>query len=155
MARLWSAKVKGSGPLDDHHAVRYCSLRTLDCEGRPTLEAFKLRKDETYLSAFWLEYFEDTPQYSRIDQVRRAAPKINLKLRKSGRLVELEVRQVREAGRAVNCQLCIGPRDDVDEPSHVGIDGWASEEQHALVAERLLEIARREGTVLHPGVEAE
>lgn len=47
-------------PRDDHHVVRYCPLRVLDNDGRPTLVAFDLRDDESYLSVNWLEYFRDT-----------------------------------------------------------------------------------------------
>lgn len=154
MARLKPTVVTIPSPRDDHHALRYCSATRLDGECRPTLLAFQLREHERYLSAFWLEYFEDTAQHDRIDQVRQAAARVKLTLSENGRFVELEVRDIKEAGHAENCELCVGPRDDVDEPSHVGIDGWESEEQGALVAERLLEVARRKETVLHLGAEA-
>ena len=157
MACLQPSVAERSGPLDDHHVVRYCSSSRLGRDGLPTLEAFELREGESYLSTFWLEYFEDTTQYSRIEQVRQAAPRVHLTLTKRGRLLELEVRDIREAGRAEYCQLRIGPRDDVDEPCHVGVDGWESEEQRTLIAERLLNfirdsVTRRLGRVtLHPG----
>ena len=139
---------------DDHHVVRYCPLRALDNDGRPTLVAFDLRDDESYLSANWLEYFQDTAQRSRIDQVREAMSR-RLTLGRRGRLLELEVEDVKEAGSTVGCALRIEPRDDdddpshgCDDPSHVGIDGWQSDAEHALVAAQLLEIARR--APLHP-----
>ena len=77
---------RGIRPPDDHHVVRYCSKSRLGRDGLPTLEVFDLREGESYLSAFWLEYFEDTTQPSRIDQVRQAAPRAGLTLTKGGRL---------------------------------------------------------------------
>lgn len=122
--------------------VRYCPLRALDNDGRPTLVAFDLRDDESYLSVNWLEYFQDTAQRSRIDQVREAMGR-RLTLGRRGRLLELEVQDVKEAGGMVGCELRIEPRDNHDDPSHAGIDGWGSAEEHALVAAQLLEIALR------------
>lgn len=157
MACLQPSVAEGAEPADDHHVVRYCSKSRLGRDGLPTLEAFELREGESYLSAFWLEYFAGTTKHRRIDQVRQAATRVRLTLTEGGRLLELKVRDVREAGRAENCELRIHPRDDVDEPSHMGIDGWESEEQRALVAERLLAIVRDSEArglgraTLHPG----
>lgn len=141
MARLQPSEVTATELRDDHHVVRYCRRLALDNSGRPTLVAFELRNDESYLSTHWLEYFENTPQSSRIDQLRQAISE-RLSLGATGRLLELRVHAVREAGSSANCTLHIALRDNRRfGPSHAGIDGWRSPEEHALVAERLLEIA--------------
>jgi hypothetical protein len=40
-----------------NHIIRFCPKYTLDENGNPTGDAFKLRKDEEYISVDWYEFF--------------------------------------------------------------------------------------------------
>ena len=44
---------------NEEHVTRFCPKYTLDEYGIPTGDAFKLRKDETYISVDWYEFFID------------------------------------------------------------------------------------------------
>ena len=114
---------------DEDHVVRYAKFTDILDDGKLNCSAFQLRATDSGLSVNWLEYFRDRPKSEQIDEIRC---QIRLTLRRSGRLVELNVGMTREhvgqrldEFRFVHAPL---PADDSHEadPSHSEIVGLPS-----------------------------
>ncbi len=73
---------------DAAHVVRYANSRNLHDDGTVDAAVFRLRPQDSGLSVYWLEYFSDSSKAEQLEQVRRLA---RLNIRRSGRLVELNV----------------------------------------------------------------
>ena len=123
------------GPIpEDHHVVRYCKPSDFD-EGSLTAQAFtpRRKRGEEHLSAHWLEYFGESTRSLAVDRVRGAL-RGKLKLKPTGRLAVLNVRQIKlnvhrikadAPNRTLRAVVDHQPRED--DPSHAGIGGWGAD----------------------------
>lgn len=81
----------GAAIPDENHVARYCKPSSLD-DGQPTVAAFLLRPDETYLSVNWLEFLPGASTAARLVALRAAiASTLAMSPKKSGRYAVLHV----------------------------------------------------------------
>ena len=57
-------------PLEDFIS-RYCKPTSLDENGHPTGQSFRMRTDETYLSVNWIDYFKHSNYEEAIRNIRK------------------------------------------------------------------------------------
>ena len=111
---------------DSDHVVRYAGFTDILDDGTLNCSAFQLRKGETGLSVYWLEYFEDRTKSQQLEEIR---PLIRLKRGRKGGLAELNVGETREhisnrldELRFINVPLLADEKYEAD-PSHSEIMG--------------------------------
>jgi len=127
--------------IEDHHFIaRYCKASVIR-QGLPSSDAFYLRKNESYLSVNWLEYFGELTKSQAIEYVRQAFLDKGYRIRLSGRFVSLQISQVkniisRHSHQPASIVHLPGKRD----PSHCGVYGYTG---HAATDEFIaLKISR-------------
>ncbi len=81
----------GDNLRDEHHVIRYAKPTSIRTDGKVDGSEFRLRPhrpDDTGLSVNWLEYYRDYNKDEQLAEIRRRS---RLKMRKRGRLAELNV----------------------------------------------------------------
>jgi len=133
-------------PIPDiNHVARYCSFRTLDENGNPTLLAFELKDADTYLSVNWLEFFEAGSCGAQIEEVRQAFERKGHSLQKKARFAVLNVRDVCayvHENTSDKRKLEILHKPEPLDPSHSGVFGLQHDSDmivEALLANMVLE----------------
>lgn len=126
----------GDPLADGHHVVRYCPPSQVNDDGLPAVHAFVPRESDTHLSVNWLEYF--TGDIDPIEQLRVVLD-AKLTIKKTGRLVRLNVGDAKSAAHTAGCDsLDIEERPTEDDPSHAGIVGYTHEDLDVATALRSL-----------------
>ena len=93
----------------------------------PEEGAFRLRPNEEYLSANWLEYFHDSDRPAQLAGVRQALAGKGFRMSRAARFAVLNV-----AGAVSRCQELLDTPirfvalGDTRDPSHTGIYGYGS-----------------------------
>ena len=90
--------------------------------------AFIPKQDEEYLSVNWLEYFGETDLGAAVERVREVFRSKNYQVRPNGRFAVLNVGAAKTAVREGVGQSLHINHLPVDDESHSGIFGYASED---------------------------
>ena len=119
---------------DADHVARYCSPRTLEDDGTPAPNAFKLRdRDNCCLSVNWLEYFGAQSVDGNIPHVRNELRHLDLK--ENGRLAVLNVgiaKLVTKTANNVNISVRRDPQSGYQ--SHACIGGYSTNDNAVATA---------------------
>jgi hypothetical protein len=131
---------------DADHIARYCGRAKLDENGRPTGQAFRLRKSsqgiEPFLSVNWLEHLSSGDRSEQIDALRAAfAGKARFTVAASARFAVHQVGALRDYVHQEspdNRNLTILHHPEPDDPSHAALHGL--QEDDDLIAELIADI---------------
>lgn len=135
---------------DDGHVVRHAKGAFID-RGIVNGSAFELRQTDTGLSVNWLECFQGLTKARQLDEIRRLS---RLKMRRSGRLVELNVGATkRHVGSLLETLgFILKPLDADDDheadPSHSEIIGLPP--QGSPDAAKIGDMIAESVTAVHP-----
>ena len=134
---------------DDDHAARYCKPSVVDSDGLPMASAFEPRRDESYLSINWLEYFGAPEPAAAVQHVRAVFRDKGYKLRSAGRFAVINVGSAKDAvheGAGKTLRIDHLPLND--DQSHAGIFGYTTDDL-ALAVELKALVSRQ---AVHPAV---
>ena len=115
--------MKGDLVPDSDHIARYCGGSSVESDGTINRMAFRLRKDEGYLSVNWLEFLEKTSREEAIAEVRNVLRK-KLTLGSRSRIAVADVGSLINHIRAERILNVQHEPELPDEPSHSGIFGY-------------------------------
>lgn len=123
---------------DKDHVARYCLKRSMNTDGTPMPDAFRLRDGETYLSVNWLEYFGMPTIESNMVHVREDFGRKH-SIVKNARFVVLNVgnikRTMEDSGRIVYVKHL----NEDDYPSHASIAYTIHDESAMIVLAGIVE----------------
>ena len=108
---------------DSDHITRYCGGSSVESDGTINRMAFRLRKDEEYLSVNWLEFLEKTSREEEITEVRNVLRK-KLTLGSRSRITVANVGSLINHIRAERILKVQHEPELPDDPSHSGIFGY-------------------------------
>ena len=115
--------------------VHYCSpTRVNDDTGLPMAAAFQLRrdKDETSLSANWIEYFKGSGRDAAVGKIQEALSK-KIKVSEKGRLAILNVgAAIQVAIEATSCALSVVHLPEEEDPSYSRVYGYPDDPELEL-----------------------
>jgi hypothetical protein len=120
---------------DDHHVVRHVSGNNVERDGDQVLgifpQAFRLRDNEEYLSASWLEYFHGSKK-DRLKATREAMRKAR-DVRPSHVLAVGNVLAVKDACKefGLKVRVCHEP-DGQPNPAYTAVRRFSSENDQLL-----------------------
>ncbi len=115
--------MKGDLVPDSDHIARYCGGSSVESDGTINRMAFRLRKDEGYLSVNWLEFLEKTSREEAIAEVRNVLRK-KLTLGSRSRIAVADVGSLINHIRAERILNVQHEPELPDDPSHSGIFGY-------------------------------
>ena len=114
---------------DDDHFSRYCKPTNVDRQGLPMAAAFRLRRDEEYLSANWLECLGAPDLPAAVELIREAFRRKNYALRANGRFAVVNVGAAKTAVyEGVGSSLRIDHLPSGNDQSHAGIFGYTADD---------------------------
>lgn len=117
--------MRGDPLPDTDNVTRYCPLSRLTENGRASPTAFLPKRDEPYLSVFWLEYAKLPDRSSQIGDIRRRMLESGLTLGSQAKLAVLTIGPLKTSVRTEyrrELEVKHEPAKDVDQ-SHSGIYG--------------------------------
>ena len=129
--------MKGDQVPVSAHISHCCGASSIESNGTINGTAFRLRKDEEYLSVNWLEFLEKTSREEEIDEVRNVLRKkltLGARSRISVANVGSLIRHIREE-RILTVQH---EPEIPDDPSHSGIFGYGIDD--ILIADMIAEV---------------
>lgn len=129
--------MKGDQVPDSSHISRHCGGSAIKADGTIDGTAFRLRKDEEYLSVNWLEFLEKTSREEEIAEVRNVIQKkrtLGSRSRIAVANVGLLINHIREE-RILKVQH---EPETPDDPSHSGIYGYGMDDD--LIADMIAEV---------------
>jgi hypothetical protein len=131
--------------VDEHHVVRHCKKRNLVVRDDKIVdifpEAFLLRedKDETYLSANYVEYFAG----SRDVQIKSCLSDLHITPKPKDGLMRLNVGEMKSAGLRQNVKLQVLHKGGTSS-SYSGIFGMPRDPQDRVLASLLASLAKND-----------
>lgn len=137
---------------DPDHVVRYVRPRLVLDDGSVDGSAFRLRSGDSGVSVNWLECFDGLSKSEQIEQVRILS---RLKMRRNGRLAELNVGMTRQStGSLASVRFVHVPwpaeQGYEADPSHSEITGLPSD---SPVAARVGDLIAWSVTNLYPAID--
>lgn len=134
--------MKGDPLPPTNNIARYCSYASLNEDGTVSPTAFRLRRDDKYLSVNWLEYLRQLDRDSEINEIRRLFASKNFKLGSKALIAVLNVDIVLkhvETQSPYKIRVLHEPLDT--DPSHSGIHETIQDELmiSELIVEKVLE----------------
>ena len=116
MAGVGGGLQDGDSIENAHHVMRYCRPKQVQ-RGKITESAFALREKEEYLSANWLEYFNEGMQFPELLRKTRETVGQSLNLPHNGRFAKIHVGDAKRKIKGVRIQY----RPVDNNPAHAGI----------------------------------
>ena len=106
---------------DADNVARYCSPRTVNEDNMPTLDAFKFRNGEEFLSVNWIELLVRSNVPEAVNMLRKILPDTGYNIKKNGRIAVLGIKAIKIAISEVACTPQIKHDPKRDNPSHSAI----------------------------------
>ena len=106
---------------DADNVARYCSPRTVNEDNMPTLDAFKFRSGEEFLSVNWTELLVRSNVSEAVNMLRKILPDTGYNIKKNGRIVVLGVKAAKIAVSEVAGKPQIKHDPKQDNHSHSAI----------------------------------
>ena len=106
---------------DADNVARYCSPRTVNEDNIPTLDAFKFRNGEEFLSVNWTEFLVRSNVPEAVSMLRKIFLDTGYSIKKDGRIAVLGVKDIKIAISEVACTPQIKHDPKRDNCSHSAI----------------------------------
>ncbi len=81
--------------IETGNVTRYCKPSTLE-NGIPKSSSFERRRDEKYLSVYWLEFFGEETEVENIKEVKRSMEQKSFTCKPNGSFAIINIQQSKE-----------------------------------------------------------